>query len=65
MIGGALAARLGADPSDLEVQALVGAALNALDAASRHWGEGEGSDDLPLLDRAFEALEGPHPKLRG
>jgi AcrR family transcriptional regulator len=64
MIGGALAARLGADPLDLEVQALVGAALSAVDAAVTAWGECGGCDDLiELLDKSFEALEAPHPKL--
>lgn len=64
MIGGALAARLGADPLDLGVQALVGAALSALDTAVSSWGERRGSSDLiTLLDEAFEAIEGPHPRL--
>jgi AcrR family transcriptional regulator len=64
MIGGALATRLGIDPLDLEVQALVGAALSALDTAATHWGECEGCGDLiEFLDTAFDALEGPHPKL--
>jgi AcrR family transcriptional regulator len=64
MIAGALAERLGADPLDLEVQALVGAALSALDAASTAWGERDGSNNLiDLLDKSFEVLEGPHPKL--
>lgn len=66
MISSALAERLGAEPLDLEVQALVGAALSALDSAATHWGEGDGSGDMiELLDRAFETLEAPHPKLLG
>jgi AcrR family transcriptional regulator len=64
MIGGALAARLGTEPLDLRVQALVGAALSALDTAISNWGECAGASDLiTLLDQAFEAIEGPHPKL--
>lgn len=64
MIAGALAARLNADPLDLEIQALVGGALSALDAAVSHWGECNGSIDLiELLDKTFEAIKGPHPEL--
>jgi AcrR family transcriptional regulator len=64
MIGDALAARLGADPGELKVQALVGAALSALDSAASRWAESQCSSDLiALLDEAFAALDGPHPRL--
>jgi AcrR family transcriptional regulator len=64
MIGGALAARLGIDPLDLRVQALVGAALSALDAAATHWAESDCSGDLiTSLDEAFAVIEGPHPSM--
>jgi AcrR family transcriptional regulator len=64
MIGAALGARLGADPRDLGVQALVGAALSVLDAAAARWAESECSEDLiALLDVAFAAMDGPHPEL--
>lgn len=63
MIGDALGARLDGVP-DLRVQALTGAALSALDAAASQWAEADCSADLiTLLDEAFAAVGGPHPKL--
>jgi AcrR family transcriptional regulator len=66
MIGEALADRLGSDRQELGLQAMVGAALAALDVAASSWGESDGSSDLVgLVDEAFEAIEGPHPALSG
>lgn len=65
VIGAALAARLGLDESDVRVEALVGAALGALDAASSRWAESDGADDLiGLIDDAFGAIAAPFPELR-
>jgi AcrR family transcriptional regulator len=64
VIGAALAARLGLDPTDIKVEALVGAALGALDAASSRWAASDGADDLiGLLDEAFAVIAGPFPEL--
>jgi AcrR family transcriptional regulator len=64
VIGAALAARLGLDPTDIKVEALVGAALGALDAASSRWAESDGADDLiGLIDEAFAAIAEPFPPL--
>jgi AcrR family transcriptional regulator len=64
-IGAALADRLGLDGDDIKVEALVGAALGALDAASTRWAESDGADDLiELLDEAFAVIAGPFPRLR-
>jgi AcrR family transcriptional regulator len=64
LIGAALAARLGLDPADIKVEALVGAALGALDAASSRWAESDGADDLiGLIDEAFAAIAEPFPQL--
>jgi hypothetical protein len=64
VIGAALAARLGLDPTDIKVEALVGAALGALDAASSRWAESDGDDDLiGLIDEAFAAIAEPFPQL--
>ncbi len=64
VIGAALAARLGRDRDDIRVEALVGAALGALDAASARWADSEGAADLiELIDEAFAALAEPFPRL--
>jgi AcrR family transcriptional regulator len=64
LIGAALAERLGLGPTDLKVEALVGAALGALDAASTRWAESEGAEDLiGLIDAAFAAIAEPFPRL--
>ena len=64
MIGVALGTRLGIEPLDLRVQALVGAALSALDAAATRWAQSDCSGDLiTLLDEAFAVIDGPHPLL--
>jgi AcrR family transcriptional regulator len=63
-IGAALADRLGLDAADVKIEALVGAALGALDAASSRWAESDGADDLiGLIDEAFAALAEPFPAL--
>jgi AcrR family transcriptional regulator len=60
----ALAERLGLAESDVKVEALVAAALGALNAASVRWAESEGADDLvELTDAAFAALAEPFPAL--
>lgn len=65
LIGAALAARLGLDESDVKVEALVGAALGALDAASTRWAASDGADDLiELIDEAFAVIAEPFPRLR-
>jgi AcrR family transcriptional regulator len=64
VIGAALAARLGLDATDIKVEALVGAALGALDAASSRWAESDGAANLiELLDEAFAVLAEPFPAL--
>jgi AcrR family transcriptional regulator len=64
LIGAALAARLGLDETDVKVEALVGAALGALDAASSRWAESDGADDLiGLIDEAFAVIAEPFPQL--
>ncbi|HXF32221.1 MAG TPA: TetR family transcriptional regulator [Solirubrobacterales bacterium] len=64
LIGAALAARLGLAETDIKVEALVGAALGALDAASLRWAESDGADDLiGLIDEAFGAIAEPFPLL--
>jgi AcrR family transcriptional regulator len=64
VIGTALAARLGLDEHDIKAEALVGAALGALDAASTRWAESDGDTDLiELLDEAFVVLAEPFPTL--
>lgn len=63
-IGAALAQRLGLAAIDVKVEALVGAALGALDAASSRWAESDGADDLiELIDEAFGAIAEPFPEL--
>ena len=52
------------DGGDLQVEALVGAAIGALNAASRRWAESDGADDLiELIDAAFAAIAAPFPAL--
>jgi AcrR family transcriptional regulator len=64
LIGAALAARLGLAESGVQVEALVGAALGALDAASSRWAETDGADDLiGLIDEAFAVIAKPFPRL--
>jgi AcrR family transcriptional regulator len=64
VIGAALAARMGLDPTDIKVEALVGAALGALDAASTRWALSDGADDLiGLIDEAFAAIAEPFAQL--
>jgi AcrR family transcriptional regulator len=64
VIGTALVARLGFDERDIRAEALVGAALGALDAASTRWAESDGGADLiELLDEAFAVLAEPFPAL--
>jgi AcrR family transcriptional regulator len=63
-LNAALAERLGLEESDVKVEALVAAALGALNAASVRWAESDGSDDLiELIDTAFAALAEPFPAL--
>jgi AcrR family transcriptional regulator len=64
VIGAALAARLGLAATDIKAEALVGAALGALDAASTRWAESDGAEDLiELLDEAFAVIAEPFPEL--
>jgi AcrR family transcriptional regulator len=64
LIGAALAERLELDRFDLRVEALVAAALGALNAASGRWAERDGADDLiELIDAAFAAIAEPFPVL--
>ncbi len=64
LIGGALATRIGLEPGDVRAEALVGAAIGALDAATESWALSKGSLDLvALIDAAFGAITGPAPKL--
>ncbi len=56
-IGEALATRLDGSAHDLKIEAVVAAALSALDIAAKRWGESNGSGDfVTLLDEAFEAV---------
>lgn len=65
MIGRALAERLGVPAGELAVEAMAGAAIGALDAATNRWAETDGEGDLPaLIDEAFCAVGGPFPKLK-
>jgi AcrR family transcriptional regulator len=64
LLSGALAERLGLAESDVKVEAVVGAALGALNAGSLRWAESDGADDLvALVDEAFAALAAPFPVL--
>jgi AcrR family transcriptional regulator len=57
LIGPALARRTGQDPDDVRVEAVVGAALAALDAATEKWALSGGKLDLTaLIDDAFAAI---------
>lgn len=65
MIGATLAARIGAEAGDVRPEAIVGAALSALDAATAAWAASDGGLDLiALIDDAFDAVAGSHPALR-
>jgi AcrR family transcriptional regulator len=65
-IGAALADRLRLAGDDIRVEALVGAALGALDAASSRWAQSDGAEDLiGLIDEAFAAIVDPFPRLHG
>jgi AcrR family transcriptional regulator len=65
VIGEALAERLGLERPDVKVEALVAAALGALNAASSRWAESDGADELiELIDEAFGAIAKPFPALR-
>lgn len=64
VIGAALAERLLARADDIRLEALVGAALGALDAALTRWSESDGGEDLiALIDAAFAVLTEPFPRL--
>lgn len=57
LIGKALAGRVHGSAHDLKVEAVVAAALSALDVAASRWGESDGSGDfVAMLDEAFEAV---------
>jgi AcrR family transcriptional regulator len=64
LIGAALAERLGKDQTDVQIEALVAAAIAALNAASSRWAAGDGADDLvEMVDAAFAAIAEPFPHL--
>jgi AcrR family transcriptional regulator len=66
LIGAALAERLGLEQADVRVEAMVGAALGALQAASVRWATNNGTEDLiGLVDEAFAAIADPFPLLQG
>ena len=66
VIGAALAERLGVRDDDIRVEALVGAALGALDAALSRWSQSDGAEDLiRLIDEAFAVIADPFPRLGG
>jgi AcrR family transcriptional regulator len=57
LIGPALAIRTGLDPDDVRIDAIVGAAQAALDAAAERWALSGGELDLTtLIDEAFAAI---------
>jgi AcrR family transcriptional regulator len=57
LIGPALALRDGRDPDDVRIEAVVGAALAALDAATERWALSGGQLDLTaVIDEAFAAI---------
>ena len=57
LIGPVLAVRTGLDPGDVRIDALVGAAQAALDAATEKWALSGGELDLAvLIDEAFAAI---------
>ncbi len=64
VIGKALAERLGVGGDDIKVEALVGAALGALDAALTRWSQSDGAENLiGLIDEAFAVMADPFPHL--
>lgn len=64
VIGAALAARIGEPPQSVRAEALVTAALGALDAAAEAWARSDGKLELPeLIDEAFAAISGTPPRL--
>jgi AcrR family transcriptional regulator len=64
VIGRALAERLGVGGDDIKVEALVGAALGALDAALTRWSQSDGAENLiALIDEAFAVMADPFPRL--
>jgi AcrR family transcriptional regulator len=64
VIGAALAERLRVGADDIKVEALVGAALGALDAALTRWSLSDGAADLiALIDEAFAVIADPFPRL--
>jgi AcrR family transcriptional regulator len=64
MIGAALTQWLGMPGGDIRVEALVGAALGAFDAALTRWSQSDGDEDLmALIDEAFAAVADPFPHL--
>lgn len=57
LIGAALAIRTGRNRDDVQIEAVVGAALAALDAATERWALSGGELDLTgLVDDAFAAI---------
>jgi AcrR family transcriptional regulator len=57
LIGPALAIRTGLEPDDVRIEAVVGAAIAALDAATERWALSGGELDLAsLIDEAFAAI---------
>jgi len=63
-IGAVLAGRLGCEQGGVRAEALVGAAISALDAATDRWAHSGGELDLvALIDEAFAAIGDPHPTL--
>jgi AcrR family transcriptional regulator len=63
-IGAALAERLRVCDDDIKVEALVAAALGALDAALTRWSLSDGANDLiALIDEAFAVIAEPFPAL--
>jgi AcrR family transcriptional regulator len=64
VIGKALGERLGVRGDDIKIDALVGAALGALDAALTRWSLSDGAEDLiGLIDEAFAVMADPFPRL--
>jgi len=52
----ALAERTGGDPDSMEIEAVVGAALGAFDAATTRWGASGGGDLVALIEESFAAV---------
>lgn len=62
LIGAALGIRTGLSPDDVRIEAVVGAALAALDAATEVWARSGGELHLTgLIDEAFAAIGDLHP----